>query len=404
MDQAEAWRRFARQATAKQARMSQAAGEEPTHFMGSTPARKNGLSRFHIALALAGAGVAGGLIPASARAEESAYCANLRAQIASAGANGLAARYRAAAVKQRGEYEKLVARGQVMGCDREQFLIFGEPPPPQCANINARIGALRESIAAYERGGADDSQRAALAARYDAECRNVNTRAHAPRNFFEELFGVAPPDEGGAPAEAPGEQQPYDPDNPDGQAQGGSQALCVRSCDGGFFPLHYSAAGANLDDLNALCKALCPNAEVALYTRAPWREIDSAVSINGEPYSSHPNALKYQKSYDPSCGCKPPDKSWAEALEEAERMIAERNSKDQVVTVEQAEQMSRPITPADPAAKPKKRKGQETAPELTPAEAPRGDAQPTNAGPETYRDVVGPDGVKRRVRVVAPTL
>ena len=62
---------------------------------------------------------------------ESARCADLRAQIARAGADATARRYRAAAEKLRGEYGKLAAKGRAMGCDREQFLIFGDPPPPQ---------------------------------------------------------------------------------------------------------------------------------------------------------------------------------------------------------------------------------------------------------------------------------
>jgi len=350
--------------------------------------------------------------PGGARAE-SAYCVDLRSQIARAAADNTAARYRAAAMKQRAEYGRLAARAQSMGCEREQFLFFGEPPPAQCASINARLSALRGSIAAYDQGAADDSQRQALAARYDAECRNAHVmpaRAPQPRNFFEELFGVAPPNDATGLREVPvgpPEEEPRDAlesDQTDDRPRGGSQAICVRSCDGGFFPLHYSAKNANLDDLNALCKALCPNAEVKLYTRSPWKNLNEAVSIDGEPYSDHPNALKFQKTYESSCGCKPPGKSWMEALEEAEKILAEHNSKDQMVTAEQAEQMSRPIAPGDPRAK--KPKGQSPA-SAAQDEALRGTSSTTEgaaAGGEVYREVVGPDGVKRRVRVVAPTL
>lgn len=350
--------------------------------------------------------------PTGGARAESAYCADLRTQIARAAADGAAARYRAAAAKQRAEYGRLAARGRAMGCDREQFLFFGDPPPPQCAGLNARLSALRGSIAAYEQGAADDSQRQALAARYEGECRNprvMPARAPQPRNFFEELFGVAPPNDASGLREVPVgpvEPEPRDPydesDQSDERPRGGSQALCVRSCDGGFFPLNYTAKNSNLDDLNALCKALCPNAEAKLYTRAPWRDLNEAVSIEGEPYSDHPNALKFQKTYDASCGCKPPGQSWAEALAEAERIIAERNSKDQMVTAEQAEQMSRPLTSADPRAK--KTRAQPPG-GAQGNEALRGTAPATDdASGEVYREVVGPDGVKRRVRVVAPML
>ena len=360
----------------------------------------------------------GALALASGAAQaESQYCSDLRAQIAHANSDTMASRYRSAAAKQRGEYNRLAARAHAMGCDREQFLFFGEPPPPQCGGINARLNALRNNIAAYEQGGADDSQRQALTARYDAECRNpqvVQARAPRPRNFFEELFGIAPADETTGLREIPvappeDEQRDGAEEEPgDGRPRGGSMAICVRSCDGGFFPLTYSAKSANLDDLNTLCKALCPNTETKLYTQSQWKGLDSALSIDGEAYSDHPNARKFQTSYDPSCGCKAPGQSWTEALAEAERIIAERNSKDRMVTAEQAEQMSRPIAPGDPRAR--KPKGQVTpAPDAVaaPEEGLRGSTPESDAafgGSEVYRDVVGPDGVKRRVRVVAPTL
>lgn len=352
------------------------------------------------------------MLPASQVVQaESAYCTDLRAQIAKAGAEGLQARYRAAAAKQRAEYGKLAARARGMGCDREQFLFFGDPPPPQCGAINARLGSLQGSIAAYDQGATDDSQRQALMARYEVDCRNQRVAAHEPqpRSFFEELFGVGAPDQTTGLREVPvgpGDET-LDPSYEDEQAgerpRGGPMAICVRSCDGGYFPITYSAKGAQLDDLNTLCKAMCPGVEAKLYTQSQWKGLDSAVSIDGEPYADHPNARKFEKVYDPTCGCKPQGQSWTVALAEAERILAERNQKDQMITAEQAEQMSRPILPGDPRAK--KPDGAATATAPVASDGLRGtQGSVTTGGPEVFRDVVGPDGVKRRVRVVAPTL
>ncbi|WP_442753988.1 DUF2865 domain-containing protein [Methylocystis sp. JAN1] len=354
------------------------------------------------------------LLPSQAARAESAYCTDLRAQIAKAGAEGLQARYRAAAAKQRAEYGKLAARGRAMGCDREQFLFFGDPPPPQCAAVNARLGVLQGSIAAYDQGATDDSQRQALMARYEVDCRNQRVAAHEPqpRSFFEELFGVGAPDQATGLREVPigpPRDETLDP-NYDGESEqaeerprGGPMAICVRECDGGFFPITYSAKGSQLDDLNTLCKTMCPGAEAKLYTQSQWKGLDSAISIDGEAYADHPNARKFEKVFDPSCGCRPRGQSWTEALAEAERILAERNKKDQMITAEQAEQMSRPISPSDPRA----RKPDGSAPPPAPGtgDGLRGtEGSVTTGGPEVFREVVGPDGVKRRVRVVAPTL
>lgn len=335
---------------------------------------------------------------------ESGRCLELRAQISKAGAEGMSARYRAAAAKQRTEFGRLAARGRAMGCDRQGFLFFGEPPPPQCDAINGRLDALRGSIMAYEQAASDDSQRQALMARYEVECRNprVAAREPDPGSFFEELFGVRPPDQAIGPREAPANQEEAPPSDAEtfeqeSRPMGGPMAICVRTCDGGFFPITYSAKHSQLDDLDALCKAMCPGAEAKLYTQSQWKGLESAVSIDGEPYADHPNARKFETRVDASCGCKPAGKSWTEALADAERLLAERNKKDQMVTAEQAEQMSRPILPGDPRAR------QPTGPASTTLAEPLPALRGAGAS-ETFREVVGPDGVKRRVRVVAPML
>jgi hypothetical protein len=368
---------------------------------------------------------------APARAE-SAYCEELKVEIARTGGGGESGRYRAAAAKQQVELGRTAAYARSIGCERQQFLFFGEAPPPQCGQINARVAQMQANLAALQQRSGDNGRKLALIARYDAQCREryrVTPSAAQPleasRGFFEQMFGLAPSREAGAPPEPPPlnrspsirEQPEYplsEPEDPLNQTEGSGQgdthiggtlAICVRQCDGGFFPLSYSARRANLDELAALCKALCPNAEVALYTKSPWGELDSAVSISGESYGDHPNALNFQKTRVPACGCKPPDKSWAEALADAERILAASNSKDVVVTEEQAEQLSRPLSSSDAGdrAGAKKQSRRRDAPTV---EGTTGSLAAPAIGkdPGEWRETIGPDGVKRRVRVVAPTL
>ena len=373
-----------------------------------------GVASRHLGL-LAGALLFAGLADApTAKAQESARCADLRAQIARAGADASARRYRAAAEKLRGDYVKLAAKGRAMGCDREPFLFFGDPPPPQCGPLNARINALRSNIEANERAASDDSQRQALSARYDAECRNTPRPAspggrNAPKNFFEELFGLDASEE---PPEMRGQSQedsgiPPEPgvDDAEGGRLGGSTAICVRDCDGGFFPAGFYANSGNLEDLDRLCKALCPNASVKLYTRSQWGNLDDAISIDGARYSEHPNALKFQTSYDPSCGCKPPNKSWSEALADAEAILAERYEKDHLITVEQAEEMSRPLKPGEARVTKRSSRGAASTLPSPPPVAETPAVRPdTSAGEAVYKNVTGSDGVTRRVRVIAPNM
>ncbi|ATQ68452.1 MULTISPECIES: DUF2865 domain-containing protein [Methylosinus] len=329
--------------------------------------------------ALFAASLALAAVAATPARGQNAYCDGLRAQIANAGAAPGAARYRAAAAKQQQEIDRTAAYGRSIGCDRQQFLFFGDAPPPQCGVIHRRIAQMQANLGQLMRAGGD-GQRQALMARYDQQCRQ--RVAARPRTFLDDLFGEQ--EEEPQPMREDPRSREEDEESQTRHGLGGSTAICVRACDGGFFPLSYSARRANLEALSELCKAQCPNTEVELYTRSPWRELDQAVSLEGKPYSEHPNALKFAKSFDPACSCKAPGKSWAETLEEAERILAEKN-KDEVVTAERAEQLSRPL--ATPAPRP------------TPASEPT-----PHRARETYREVVGADGVKRRVRVVAPML
>jgi Protein of unknown function (DUF2865) len=132
-----------------------------------------------------------------------------------------------------------------------------------------------------------------------------------------------------------------------GRKMGSDYAVCVRTCDGAFFPVSYFGADSRSDTLEEVCRSLCPNAEVALYSFPFGGTIDEAMSSSGEPYSHLPNAGKFEQSYEPACSCRAPGQSWAEALAAAEAKYG-RHSRDVLVSVEAAERMSRPVQ--DPKA------------------------------------------------------
>ena len=158
-------------------------------------------------------------------------------------------------------------------------------------------GQSRRPAGARAGGG-----RADLVARYNAECVNAPRQ---PTNIFEALFG------GGAQNRRRFNRRSQLPMSPDEQqqtieksienekkganAQAGSYAVCVHTCDGSFFPVSYSGAGSRADSLEEVCRSLCPNADVALYSFPLGGTIDQAVSSTGERYVDMPNALKFQQ-------------------------------------------------------------------------------------------------------------
>ncbi len=170
---------------------------------------------------------------------------------------------------------------------------------------------------------------------------NAQTWIHiGPFSFPNPFVRPAPPREGVWRSEdRPSHHHSASENRRHGYGGGGSMSVCVRTCDGSFFPLPYSgASGASLEDV---CQALCPNAAVELYTMPFGGTIDEGASATGARYSALPNAFKFQQTYDPTCSCRRPNQSWADALAAAERRFG-RNSHDIIVTVESAAEMSRP--------------------------------------------------------------
>ena len=325
-------------------------------------------------------------------------CGRLQAQIASAGRGnvGQASRYASAANKQQAEIERTAAYAQSIGCNNRQFLMFGSAPPAQCGGINARIQQMRGNVASLQaqaQSASGDGQRRDLQARFDAYCRGQPSG----RGLFDALFGrgnerTTIPIEDERPAQRQRSDERNDDDDDD-RPRGGSQAVCVRTCDGGFFPISYSARRSNLDDLEELCKALCPNVEAALYTYSGSRDIDSATSTDGEPYTALKNAGKYRTKYDPTCSCKPPHKSWVEALADAEALLGRKAKSDILVTPQKAEELSR--GKQSPAAR---------ASAEPVATANKSSVKAFGLGDGLKREEEGANGARKRVRVIDPNL
>ncbi len=79
---------------------------------------------------------------------------------------------------------------------------------------------------------------------------------------------------------------------------GSAVAICVRTCDGSFFPASYASEASRAKSLADVCRSLCPNAEVAPYSFPFGGTIDQAVSTTGEPYNRLPNAHKFEQAFE----------------------------------------------------------------------------------------------------------
>jgi len=325
-------------------------------------------------------------------------CARLEAQLATVDRGGgdpvkdeQIRRYQEAASKQQAELDRVTSQAKRMGCDSSGFFSLFNGQSAQCGPVNNQIQQMRANLdqitTSLERlrsgglGGNDreNQRRSVLLALAQNNCGQQYANAvqqQGPGNFFNSLFGNNNP---GAP--------PVDV----GPQSGTYRTVCVRSCDGAYFPISFATVPARFPDDERTCKALCPAAEANLYAyRNPGEDMNQAVSISGQPYATSPNAFRFRQEFNPSCACKAAGQTWSDALKTIDDKAAAEQQGDIIVTEESAKKMSRPLTKASPAPK----KG-------TVAASPAPDATQTPAPSPTNTAGASPDN--KPIRSVGPT-
>jgi hypothetical protein len=86
------------------------------------------------------------------------------------------------------------------------------------------------------------------------------------------------------------------------------RSVCVRLCDGYFFPLGTLASGADIPRHQEACEAACPHAPVALFTLAPGAtDVARARGPDGVLYRALPQAFAHQRRRVAGCSCQGPD-------------------------------------------------------------------------------------------------
>lgn len=303
--------------------------------------------------------------------------------------------YEDAIARQRFELDQTTAQGRRLGCDSGGgFFLFSSPKPPQCDQINTQITRMRSNLDRMisemnqKRGGSMDlnrdlQRRQIIAALQQNDCgsqyRNTPPQqATRQRGFLETLFGGwrEESDINASPLDLPSTST--------------FKTLCVRTCDGYYFPISYATVVSRFGEDERTCRRLCPAAEVVLYThRNPGEEVEQAVSISGRPYTELPTAFKYRQEYNSACSCRAAGQSWADALGVGRDATVQQG--DIIVTEERAKQLAQPRTASQPV-----RGG--TAP-ITPAVS--GQPSTGDAGQPAQPDQTTPAG-ERKVRTVGP--
>ena len=307
-------------------------------------------------------------------------------------------RYEDAAAKQQAELDRLGQQSQRLGCQGGGFFALFSGQSPQCGPLNNQIQQMRanldRTLTEIQRlqgnsGEREGQRRSILVALGQNDCgpqyRQYVTAG--PGGFFDNLFG------GGG----------YSAPAPNAPLAGTYRTLCVRTCDGYYFPISYSTVPTKFAEDEQICRRQCPAAEVALYShRNPGEDVSRAVSTSGRLYTDLPTAFSYRKQLNSACNCRAPGQSWADALQQGNDDTIERG--DIVVTEERAKQLSQPrfdaqAKPANAGQTPARGKGADEV-SSAPLPAAGGEQQPPPA-PADQKGEQEPG--KRKVRAVGPT-
>lgn len=120
-----------------------------------------------------------------------------------------------------------------------------------------------------------------------------------PLSFLSGVFGASEARIVEIPLDPDASAKPAKRRRAAGTSFASRRPVCVRLCDGFFFPVSAPPGG-----VEAACADLCPDAAAALYFLPPGSDrIEDAVSTGGARYSALPAALRYRTERVAACAC-----------------------------------------------------------------------------------------------------
>jgi len=254
------------------------------------------------------------LSPATPSAAASAYlCDDLRGQLAdipvTIGTGNMSRRLASSIEEQKQEIRAIEEEARSRGCGNGGSSIAGAEEASACDELQSSLDRVQENLRyllarqADMQGGTDDATRSRL------ETALRENGCDEPMDGQSEI--IATPEEPPATPEQQamradtfyppmGEEQGFAPPASPPYAAGGGaglQTVCVRTCDGGFFPMTTNATPLNFQQDASACARMCPDVTTELYYRyLPYQESSEMVSAaTGQRYSGMPYAFAFRK-------------------------------------------------------------------------------------------------------------
>ncbi|MCD2175235.1 DUF2865 domain-containing protein [Rhizobium sp. C4] len=222
--------------------------------------------------------------------------------------------YQQAISRQQREIDTVQRDLRRLGCTSGSFLVYGGANAEACDRLSDALDRMYDNLAELQNHDIPLVTRSMSPARraklLDALERNgCNDVPDSPRAARD----TAPPepasyDPGAVEPQRPAPRQPEIRNLGGGDRGGNLQTVCVRTCDGGFFPVSTNTSPASFERDAQVCSMMCPGVETELfYHGVGTQEMSEMVSASGGmPYKEEPYAFRFRASarkQDKSCSC-----------------------------------------------------------------------------------------------------
>lgn len=261
---------------------------------------------------------------------QSSTCRGLERQLASVGSGGRggSARYRKAAKQQSRQISKIRSKMSSYGCTAKKRF-FKREAHPQCRGLRSTLRKMKRNLSKLQNkasGGGSTRADKRLRRRIQRamkrnRCGSGDTREASVKrsSILEQIFGQSARTKRKRQAEADRRQLERDRRNQRKKRSRQSETpterrlsnyntvrtVCVRKCDGYYFPVSFSTKKFLMDKDSDACANLCPGTEMELYYhKTSGQSTEQMIStIDGTPYTSLPNAFAYRERFDAGCTC-----------------------------------------------------------------------------------------------------
>jgi hypothetical protein len=155
------------------------------------------------------------------------------------------------------------------------FGIFSPPPSPACPAIRGEIDRLQSSLRQAGGGGGFSG--------FGGGFFGYASYAPSPTERLRDALSIS-----GC-------------EIPDPSAGGGNRTLCVRTCDGYYFPISASGGGGYGTDAQVCQTTYGPATATELFVGSLGGDMADARSLNGQRYGDKPYAFLYRTKFNPVC-------------------------------------------------------------------------------------------------------